>query len=89
MGAPGLAFETWDPSNQFPLEAPTFLFVIRSAAEGPAVRLRPPQSVQQPLSITRNPPLVIPTGAEGSAVFLHPSPIQRKTLPLKLFLDMY
>jgi hypothetical protein len=20
MGAPGLAFETWDPSNQFPLE---------------------------------------------------------------------
>jgi hypothetical protein len=22
MGAPGLAFETWDPSNQFPLETP-------------------------------------------------------------------
>jgi hypothetical protein len=30
-GAPGLAFETWDPSNQFPLETPTLLFVIRSA----------------------------------------------------------
>jgi hypothetical protein len=30
MGAPGLVFETWDPSNQFPLEAPTLLFVIRS-----------------------------------------------------------
>jgi hypothetical protein len=37
MGAPGLAFETWDPSNQFPLETPTLLFVIRSRAEGPAV----------------------------------------------------
>src|ERR1700688_55954 len=37
MGAPGLAFETWDPSNQFPLETPTLLFVIRSVAEGPAV----------------------------------------------------
>ena len=29
-GAPGLAFETWDPSNQFPLETPTLLLVIRS-----------------------------------------------------------
>jgi hypothetical protein len=28
MGAPGLAFETWDPSNQFPLETTTLLFVI-------------------------------------------------------------
>src|ERR1700722_11615478 len=34
-GAPGLAFEAWDPSNlsrravdQFPLETPTLLFVI-------------------------------------------------------------
>jgi hypothetical protein len=36
-GAPGLAFETWDPSNQFPLETPTLLFVIRSVAEGSAV----------------------------------------------------
>jgi hypothetical protein len=36
-GAPGLGFETWDPSNQFPLETPTLLFVIRSAAEGSAV----------------------------------------------------
>jgi hypothetical protein len=33
MGAPGLAFETWDPSNQFLLETPARLFVIRSAAE--------------------------------------------------------
>ncbi len=32
MGAPGLAFETWDPSNQFPLETPTLLFVTRSEA---------------------------------------------------------
>jgi hypothetical protein len=31
MGAPSLAFETWDPSNQFPLETPTLLFVIRSS----------------------------------------------------------
>jgi hypothetical protein len=38
-GAPGLAFETWDPSNQFPLETPTLLFVIRSEAEGSAVSL--------------------------------------------------
>jgi hypothetical protein len=29
-GAPGLAFETWDPSNQFPLETPTLFFVIPS-----------------------------------------------------------
>jgi hypothetical protein len=34
-GAPGLAFETWDPSNQFPLKTPTLFFVIRSAAEQP------------------------------------------------------
>jgi hypothetical protein len=33
-GAPGLAFETWDPSNQFPLETPTLLFVIRSEEFG-------------------------------------------------------
>jgi hypothetical protein len=39
-GAPGLAFETWDPSNQFPLETPTLLFVIRSEAEGSAVSLQ-------------------------------------------------
>src|SRR5450631_2141681 len=32
-GAPGLAFETWDPSNQFPLETPILLFVIRSEAD--------------------------------------------------------
>ncbi len=42
-GAPGLAFETWDPSNQFLLETPTPLFVIRSVAEGPAVRLHAKQ----------------------------------------------
>ena len=29
-GAPGLAFETWDPSNRFPMETPTLLFVIKS-----------------------------------------------------------
>jgi hypothetical protein len=29
-GAQGLAFETWDPSNQFPLETRTILFVIRA-----------------------------------------------------------
>jgi hypothetical protein len=45
MGAPGLAFETWDPSNQFPLETLILLFVIgseadlsRRAVEGSAVR---------------------------------------------------
>jgi hypothetical protein len=27
-GAPGLAFETWDPSNQFPLETLTLFFVL-------------------------------------------------------------
>jgi hypothetical protein len=37
MGAPGLAFETWDPSSQFLLETPTFLFVIPSSARGSAV----------------------------------------------------
>src|SRR5271169_2882328 len=37
-GAPGLAFETWDPSNQFLLETPSLLFVIRSEAERSAVR---------------------------------------------------
>jgi hypothetical protein len=36
-GAPGLAFETWDPSNQFLLETPTHRFVIRDEAEGSAV----------------------------------------------------
>jgi hypothetical protein len=35
-GAPGLAFETWDPSNQFPLETPTLLFVIRREAVFPS-----------------------------------------------------
>jgi len=41
MGAPacpgtprGLAFETWDPSNQFPLETHTRLFVIRGEEFG-------------------------------------------------------
>ena len=33
MGAPGLAFETWDPSNQFSLETPNLLFVIPSACD--------------------------------------------------------
>jgi hypothetical protein len=41
MGAPGLAFETWDPSNQFPLETPTLLFVIRSEAGFPTSPLSP------------------------------------------------
>jgi hypothetical protein len=36
-GAPGLAFETWDPSNQFPLETANLVVVIRS--EGSAVWL--------------------------------------------------
>src|SRR5450631_2753609 len=40
-GAPGLAFETWDPSNQFPLETPILLFVIPTGAEGPAVPQTP------------------------------------------------
>src|ERR1700730_5296839 len=39
-GAPGLAFETWDPSNQFPLETPTLLFVIRSSRLAEASRER-------------------------------------------------
>jgi hypothetical protein len=46
MGAPGLAFETWDPSNQFPLETPTLLFVIRSEAEGSAVPLTSPGNTE-------------------------------------------
>ena len=33
----GLAFETWDPSNQFPLETLTLLFVISTAAQRSAV----------------------------------------------------
>jgi hypothetical protein len=33
MGAPGLAFETWDPSNQLPLKTPIPLFVISSEAD--------------------------------------------------------
>jgi len=37
-GAPGLAFETWDPSNRFPLETPSLLFVIGSVVERSAVR---------------------------------------------------
>jgi hypothetical protein len=36
-GAPGLAFETWDPSNQSPLATPTLLLIIRS--EGSALLL--------------------------------------------------
>jgi hypothetical protein len=40
-GAPGLAFETWDPSNQFPLETPTLLFVIRSEAQDSALSFPP------------------------------------------------
>jgi hypothetical protein len=32
-GAPGLAFETWDSSNQFPLETPTLLSVIPSVCD--------------------------------------------------------
>jgi hypothetical protein len=34
----GLAFETWDPSNQFPLETPTLLFVIPSSRLAEASR---------------------------------------------------
>jgi hypothetical protein len=38
MGAPGLAFETWDPRNQFKLKRPLSpFFVIPSEAEGSAV----------------------------------------------------
>jgi hypothetical protein len=48
-GAPGLAFETWDPSNQFPLETPILLFVIPSEAEGPAVRSTGHQSQMETL----------------------------------------
>jgi hypothetical protein len=33
MGAPGLAFETCDPSNQFPLETPILLFVTGRACD--------------------------------------------------------
>jgi hypothetical protein len=33
MGTPGLAFETWDPSNQFPLETPILLFVLGRACD--------------------------------------------------------
>jgi hypothetical protein len=40
-GAPGLAFETWDPSNEFRLETPTLLFVIRSALGFPTSPLSP------------------------------------------------
>ena len=29
MGAPGLALETWDPSNQSLLETPTLFFFMR------------------------------------------------------------
>ena len=55
MGAPGLAFETWDPCNQFPLETPTLLFVIRSEAEGPAFSTQNPMpslAATLPLSST-------------------------------------
>ena len=45
----GLAFETWDPSNQFLLETPALLFAIRSAAEGPAV----PRVVVAPYSVRK------------------------------------
>jgi hypothetical protein len=47
-GAPGLAFETWDPSSQFPLETPTLLFVIPSEAEGSAVPRTFPGNVFRP-----------------------------------------
>src|SRR5450631_1890304 len=40
-GASGLAFETWDPSNQFPLETPILLFVIRSVPGFPTSPLSP------------------------------------------------
>ena len=63
-GAPGLAFETWDPSNQFPLETPTLSFVIpseadlsRRAVEGSAVSV----SVSQDLPGTGRVPQVRPT----------------------------
>src|SRR5271168_2096854 len=36
-GAPGLAFETWDPCNRSPLETPLSPFVIPGVAEGSAV----------------------------------------------------
>ena len=40
-GAPGLAFETWDPSSRFLLETPSLLFVIRSVPGFPASLLSP------------------------------------------------
>jgi hypothetical protein len=40
-GAPGLAFETWDPSNQFLLETPAFRLVMRRVPGFPTSRLSP------------------------------------------------
>ena len=39
-GAPGLAFETWDPSSRFLLETPSLLFVIPSSRLAEASRER-------------------------------------------------
>src|ERR1700722_8118642 len=53
-GAPGLAFETWDPSNQFPLETLTLLFVIRSEGICSAPSVCPaPTGPQPPPIITK------------------------------------
>jgi hypothetical protein len=96
MGAPGLAFETWDPSNQFPLETPTPS--LSSRAERRDLQCFPwEHSCAVPTELPSRPkvpwdlwpihaykkPLgpatarhrtvalsfVIPSGAEGSAVF--------------------
>ena len=74
-GAPGLAFETWDPSNQFLLETLIPRCVIRGEASGSAVRhscapLLPAHNLHQaslnPQGNT-NLPFVIPGFQEWSA----------------------
>ena len=58
MGAPGLAFETWDPSNlsrravdQFPLETPLSPLSLGAKPTCPGVPWRDPQFAhQRPIS---------------------------------------
>src|SRR3981081_1418912 len=68
-GAPGLAFETWDPCNPSPMETPLPLchpecWMGLRPTQGDEKSLRPATTLYRTVA----PSFVIPSAAEGSAV---------------------
>jgi hypothetical protein len=70
-GATGLAFETWDPSNQFLLETPTLRLVIRSDCLNSQANGGAPLQVEAADSNLSCPPGRVPHVCAGVAGALH------------------